>query len=186
MARRTQVSHRAYRLRGLGRDADILCVAWVLTDGSKPTLNNVNLVVERETRNPKMPLMITYSPNEGSQWGTGIGQKAYVLRWTKLQLEPPSRLEALKRLKHTLQEARLLAFDVSASPDTVPIPHHLVCTAEHIVTDYLTHVAEAVYKDIREKKDTLTLDEFPIDLMITHPSLSSLQRSKCKTLLTFC
>lgn len=116
--------------------------------------------------------MITYSPNEGAQWGSGIGQGAYVLRWTKLQLEPPSRHEALKKLKHTLEEARLLAFDANTSPDTVPIPHHLVCTTEHIVTDYLTHVAEAVYKDIGEKKDALTRDEFVIDLMITHPSVS--------------
>ena len=129
-------------------------------------------MVEFGNLEPKIPSTITYSPNEGSQWGTGIGQGAYVLRWTKLQLEPPSRLEALKRLKHTLEEARLLAFDASTSPDSVPIPHHLVCTTEHIVTDYLTYVAEAVYKDIGEKKDALTRDEFVIDLMITHPSVS--------------
>jgi hypothetical protein len=134
-------------------------------------LDDINLVREKESTEPKMPSVITYSPNEGSQWGTGIGQGAYVLRWTKLQLEPPSRLEALKRLKHTLEEARLLAFDANMRPDTVPIPHHLVCTTEHIVTDYLTHVAEAVYKDLVEKKDARTVDEFVIDLMITHPSV---------------
>ena len=122
----------------------------------------------------KVPSLITYSPNKGTMWGYGIGEGAYVLRWTKLQLEPPTRDEALERLKHTLEETRLLAFDVNGGREPASIPYHLTCSTERIVTDYLHHVAEAVEKDIigKQENGALALEECPIDLIITHPAVS--------------
>ncbi|KAK1756307.1 hypothetical protein QBC47DRAFT_444660 [Echria macrotheca] len=150
-------------------------VSWVLTEGRDPTLDNINLVDTWPTANAttkalKVPSMITYCPNSGSQWGYGIGDGAYVLRWTKLQLETPTRHEALKRLKHTLEETRLLAFNVREDLEGAKIPFHLACTTEQIVTEYLTHVARVVEDDIKRHRDARNLEEFPIDLMITHPA----------------
>ena len=123
---------------------------------------------------PKVPSLITYSPNTGTPWGYGIGAGAYVLRWTKLQLEPPSRFEALERLKHTLEETRLLAFDINKDPGRTPIPHHLARNVERVVTDYLYHVAQVVERDIVKEGGAGSLEEFPIDLVITHPAVSQL------------
>jgi hypothetical protein len=120
---------------------------------------------------PKVPSIITYSSNRGEQWGYGIGDNASVIEWTKLQLERPSRLEALQGLLKVLQESEQL--NIGEWTLETQIPRHLIKTPVNVMADYLAWVAESVHKDIKNNKDEEVLKKFPIDLVITHPAVSS-------------
>ncbi|KAK3319151.1 hypothetical protein B0H66DRAFT_498128, partial [Apodospora peruviana] len=147
-------------------------VAWVLTVASEPsTLQDVNVAKVWPVKiHPKVPSEFTYSASEGDheRWGFGLDHRSYVLRWTKMELVPPSRQTALESLKKTLEEAKLLGCLNNVLVNQIPL--HLMRTAEEIVTEYLTKVAICVRRDIENKRDPTTLQEFPIDLIITHPA----------------
>ena len=117
-----------------------------------------------------MPSVLTYSANTGHRWGYGIGDSAYVIRWTKLKLEVPSRRDALALMRQTLEEAPLLnTRPQSTAQDEVP--RHLIKTPAIIVTDYLNEVIYQVRLDIENSRETHTLENFPIDIVITHPAV---------------
>lgn len=152
-------------------------VAWALTTGQAPTLADVNVVNNwGRVIESKVPSLYTYSRtlDDGELWGYDIGDNAYVIRWSKLELEAPSRLQALKTLKRTIAEARQLDFG-QTNVLQGQIPRHLTKSASDVVTDYLIQVAGAVRKDIENKRDARTLLEFPIDLVITHPAVLDLR-----------
>ncbi|KAI3339486.1 hypothetical protein F4824DRAFT_45665 [Ustulina deusta] len=147
-------------------------VAWILTTGNTPRLEDINVVTNWPTGElrPKVPSLFTYTENPGEQWGYGIGDNAHVISWNKMKLEKPSRLEAIKTLLKTLEPAEQLAFDpLSASRNQVQ--PHLAKTPEDILGDYLVRVATVVRQDIRNKRDEAVLKKFPIDLVITHPAI---------------
>ncbi|KAI3320302.1 hypothetical protein HD806DRAFT_507127 [Xylariaceae sp. AK1471] len=144
--------------------------AWILTTTGSPKIEDINVVMKWPGGNePKVPSVITYSNNTGEQWGYGIGDNAYVIEWTKLQLERPSRFDALQVLLETLQSAEQL--DFSERNAARELPRHLGKTPADVMTDYLTCVAEVVRQDIRRSKDEEVLKKFPIDLVITHPAI---------------
>jgi hypothetical protein len=147
-----------------------LGVAWVLTAGETPTLADIHAVQNwGSSIGPKVPSTYTYSANRGDSWGYGIGDNAYVIRWTKLELEPPSLLNALKTLRRTLLEAEQLGFtDENVLQNQ--IPRHLIRTPPDVMTDYLTEVAACVRRDIESKRDRDTVGKFPMDFVITHPA----------------
>lgn len=125
---------------------------------------------------PKVPSEITYaasSQRDHERWGFDLKYRDYVLRWTKMELEPPSREQAMVSLQKTLEEARLLGGIKNALVDFIPL--HLIKNAEEIVVDYLTEVARKVREDILGEvlNGLVTLSEFPIDLMITHPAVGT-------------
>ncbi|KAI1373089.1 hypothetical protein F4677DRAFT_430205 [Hypoxylon crocopeplum] len=146
-------------------------VAWILTVGETPRLSDIKVV--RNWPNgidPKVPSLYTYSANSGDQWGYGIGDNAYVIRWTKLELEQPSLVEALRSLRLTLLEANHLGF-TEENVLRNQIPRHVIKTPSDVMTDYLTEVALCVRRDIEAEKDPVTLTQFPIDFVITHPAV---------------
>ncbi|KAM7220175.1 hypothetical protein V8F06_004503 [Rhypophila decipiens] len=149
-------------------------VAWILTEDQAPTLGHVNVVKIWPGKNaPKVPSEITYgasSRDDQERWGFGLKDRTYVLSWTKMELEPPTRQKALLLLSKTLEEARLLGNVNNALVDFIPL--HLVRTAEEIVTDYLIEVAIKVREDIvgGHPDGAYKLTDFPIDLIITHPA----------------
>ena len=148
--------------------------AWALTTGEPPSLNDVNVVDKWGGTNAhKVPSLYTYSAVDGSNWGYDIGDKAYVIRWSKLELEAPTRIDSLKRLNRTIVEAQLLAHASHHGPE-YEIPLHLAKSPADVITDYLHEVAYAVRLDIESKRDARTLQEFPIDLVITHPAVSGI------------
>lgn len=118
----------------------------------------------------KVPSAYTYTPKNGSDWGYGIGEGSYVIRLTKLDLEKPTRLKALEQLAKTLRHAGELEF----TDDQVTrgeVPRHLIKSSLDVMTAYLKNVAREVYKDIANNRDPAALDEFPIDIIITHPAV---------------
>jgi len=119
-----------------------------------------------------VPSILTYTANSGEQWGYGIGDNAYVIEWTKMQLERPNRREAIQELCQTLQEAEQL--DLGGRTSARQIPRHLVMTPANVMADYLVNVAEVVYRDIRNNRPEEVLKKFPIDLIISHPAVSHL------------
>ncbi|KAM7182876.1 hypothetical protein V8F20_012817 [Naviculisporaceae sp. PSN 640] len=147
-------------------------VAWVLTENNTPTLRDVRVVRGWPGRmSPKVPSEITYGASRSDdheRWGFDLKDRAYVLSWTKMELEPPTREMAMMLLHKTLEEARLLGSINNALVDFIPL--HLVRTAEEIVCDYLTEVAIKVREEILADRELDKLKEFPIDLMITHPA----------------
>jgi hypothetical protein len=152
----------------------------MLTAGQTPTLQDIKVVQNwpgTEPRpepgsaiNSKVPSQFTYSAGDGTSYGYGISHNSYVIQWTKLELPPPSRYDALAALRRSLLEATKLAF----THDQVlanKIPRHLVRTSSDVVVDYLTEVAECVLNHIRNEREHATLRDFPIDLVITHPAM---------------
>ncbi len=123
-----------------------------------------------ENINPKVPSEFTYSANDGENWGSGIGDNAFVIRWTKLELERPKRLHALAALDRTLGEAGQLSF----KPGSSDIPRHLIRSPADVMTDYLYEVAKCVRRDIEADRDPMNLSRYPIDLVITHPAVRRL------------
>ncbi|KPM41797.1 hypothetical protein AK830_g4680 [Neonectria ditissima] len=144
-------------------------VAWTLTAGETPTLADVNVVANWGRIAQKVPSLYTYSSSEGELWGYDIGDNAYVIRWSKLDLEAPKRVDALIALKRTIQEAAYLNFG-SDNVLSSHIPRHLIKSTSDVITDYLMEVANATRLDIENKRDPETLRQFPIDLVITHPA----------------
>ncbi|KAL8397870.1 hypothetical protein RB594_004537 [Gaeumannomyces avenae] len=149
-------------------------VAWILTKGpdeGPPTLADIKAVQNWGSGiGDKVPSRYTYAPKNGSDWGYGIGEGSYVVRLTKLDLEQPTRLKALEQLVKTLRHAGELEF----TEDHVArgeVPRHLTKSSLDVMTAYLKNVAREVHKDIANNRDPAALDEFPIDLVITHPAV---------------
>ncbi|KAK3986465.1 hypothetical protein QBC44DRAFT_297102 [Cladorrhinum sp. PSN332] len=153
-------------------------VAWILTNPpNRPTVGDITIVQkwtqDHGTENQyKVPSEYTYSANPGERWGFNIAHTAYILKWTKLQLEVPSRLAALRSMKRSLQEAEKLEIYPEQQTREIDIPDHITKTASEIVTDYLQEVMIQVRKDIEWvfRNDRKPLEQFPIDLIITHPA----------------
>ncbi|KAK4169551.1 hypothetical protein QBC43DRAFT_63954 [Cladorrhinum sp. PSN259] len=147
-------------------------VAWILTQGAGhvPQVDDIH-VVQHWAGNigDKVPSAFTYSASSGHDWGFGIDDSAYVIRWTKLRLEEPSRLSALRTLKGMLGESDKLQF--GPNKRHAEVPRHLIRTPADVVNDYLKEVLEQVRRDIESVKDPLTLMQFPIELIITYPAV---------------
>ncbi|KAJ2901809.1 hypothetical protein MKZ38_001347 [Zalerion maritima] len=121
---------------------------------------------------PKVPSTITYSQSKGHTWGFKIGGGAYVIRWTKLDLEPPGRLDALQSLRRALGEAGQLGFkNKDILGGNTNLPRHLIKSPYNILVDYLKGIARCVRQDIVDQGREEDLDRFPIDFVITHPSI---------------
>ena len=143
--------------------------------GETPQLSDINVVQTWPGGiGPKVPSLFTYSANAGQQWGYGIGDNAHVISWTKLELEPPSRIEALDALKNTLLTVTQLNFNDS-NVIRSEIPRHLIKTYEDIITDYMIGIAACVRQDIESKRDPQTVTQFPMDFIITHPAVNHLR-----------
>lgn len=148
-------------------------MAWILTQGKEPTLDNIRHVFNWPGNRieAKVPSRFTYSPIRGTErWGNGIGSDALVIRWTKLELEPPKRDKALEILRETISETTRMKLDPRARVFE-EIPTHLVRTSEDIVTDYLSGVLAYARRDIEGKTDYANLTQMKIDLVITHPAV---------------
>ncbi|KAK4169554.1 hypothetical protein QBC43DRAFT_375362 [Cladorrhinum sp. PSN259] len=157
-------------------------VAWILTDPPKqPTAADIKIVQNWTqggvTENQyKVPSEYTYSRNTGARWGFNIADSAYILKWTKLQLEVPSRASALRSMKRLLQEADKLDIDPGNGEAEKSIPGHITRTASEIVTEYLEEVMKQVQQDVERafNGDRIAfeqlLEQVPIDLIITHPA----------------
>ncbi|KAK0726573.1 hypothetical protein B0T21DRAFT_36480 [Apiosordaria backusii] len=160
-------------------------VGWILTHRTRPSqLSELNIVkrwgaIHRpeisQVIGPKVPSIISYSGTSGRRWGYGVigDSDSHILQWTKLEMEPPTRLEALSRLKKTLEATRgPVSHRQHASSLVQGIPLHLIKSTEDIVADYLTEVAQCVRQDIEAvQRDRRVIGDFPIELIITHPAI---------------
>lgn len=151
-------------------------VAWTLTNGrDTPKLDDVKTVMvwPSGVTEAKVPSTYTYSSTPGPRWGHKISSKALVIRWTKLELEPPSLEKALENLKQTVSEAKQLSFQTGPNVRHRQVPHHLYHSSEDIVTAYLTEIIAVTRRDIQANKDSgsFTFSDTPIDLVITHPAV---------------
>ncbi|KAG7284675.1 hypothetical protein NEMBOFW57_009284 [Staphylotrichum longicolle] len=145
-------------------------VGWILTEGRTPSLADIQIIQHWGGNiEAKVPSVFTYSANSGQKWGYDIGNSAYVIRWTKLRLEVPKRLNALQSMKHMAEEARMLNLEPQGR--RAEIPRHLVKTSVDIVTDYLREVINHVRGEIENTRDARELQQFPIDIVITHPAV---------------
>ncbi|KAH9884837.1 hypothetical protein F4778DRAFT_799407 [Xylariomycetidae sp. FL2044] len=136
-------------------------VAWVLTTGSQPRLSDIHVVSNwPDSIDPKVPSLYTYTASDGQRWGANIGENAYVIRWTKLELEKPSLEAALNTFRRTLLQVKHLNFRSEDVRDN-RIPHHITKTPREVMTSYLKEVAEFVRRDIEANKDPESLKDFP-------------------------
>ncbi|KAK0706431.1 hypothetical protein B0T26DRAFT_680119 [Lasiosphaeria miniovina] len=144
--------------------------AWILAQGPNSKFSDIRIVQNWVGGlGAKVPSVLTYSASSSQKWGYDIGDSVYAIRWTKLRLEVPKRVDALKSMKHTLQEADMLNFG-PGKPQS-DIPRHLIKTSADIVLDYLKEVLHQVRVDIENVRDRTQLEQFPLDVVITHPAV---------------
>ncbi|KAK4225635.1 hypothetical protein QBC38DRAFT_482384 [Podospora fimiseda] len=149
-------------------------VAWIMDQDRAlgPRLDDIHVVQHWPGEHGsahKVPSVFTYSASSGQDWGYGIGNSAYVIRWTKLRLEEPSRLDALKIFKSTLRESDKLQFGPH-KPHT-EVPRHIIRTPADVVNDYLKEVLYETRRDIERQIDPRILRQLPMDVIITHPAV---------------
>lgn len=143
-------------------------VAWILTDGQVPTREHIKVVDRWGNNNQvKVPSLYTYSASNGERWGFDIGDDAFVIRWSKLELGRRSPLEALSMLERTIEKAG----NLDLGPHGM-FPGHLMRGTTDVITDYLRKVAYCVRLHIEKNAGEVALKEFPIDLIVTHPAVS--------------
>ncbi|KAM7208581.1 chaperone protein DnaK, partial [Naviculisporaceae sp. PSN 640] len=144
--------------------------AWILANGPDSKFSDIKVVKNWGSGiGAKVPSVLTFSAGSGQKWGYDVGDSAYVIRWTKLKLEVPTRLDALKSMKYMLEEADMLNFG-PGRPQT-DIPRHLIRTSADIVNYYLAEVFHKVRLEIENARDGRELEQFPMDVVITHPAV---------------
>ena len=124
----------------------------------------------------KVPSVISYSRTKTRtrQWGHDIDDQSKVLAWTKLELEPQSKLTELRHLLDTargLKEIKDFLADPNAGRST-DVPRHLPKSAGDIVADYMNKVVRWWYADLNAETRSL-FGNVPIRLVVTHPAVDS-------------
>ncbi|KAM5343202.1 hypothetical protein ACJ41O_014168 [Fusarium nematophilum] len=147
-------------------------VAWALTNGSDATtLEDIQVVKNwaPDYIEPKVPSLYTYSPTQGRKWGHGIGDSPHVVRWSKLELQAPRRIDALRTLRRTIGQAFLLA-QIDQGDDS-EVPHHITKSPAEVIRAYLVQVARAARRSIEGQRPPHQLKDFPVDIVVTHPAV---------------
>jgi hypothetical protein len=162
-------------------------IAWILQQvDSEPRLGDINNINSwpskpgepNKTLN-KVPSVYTYSGQEGTGWGCGIGHDAYQIRLSKLDLQPSGLVDALESLRRTFMEAGHLNFNQQTILNH-QFPFHLTKSPVDVIEDYLHRVARCLWEDITRKGGRQALGTWPMDFIITHPAIWK-QRAKNMT-----
>lgn len=131
----------------------------------------------------KVPSAYSYSPTSNDsgckQWGYSIDENSKVLRWTKMDLEPRTAGKELKVVRDLLNGLDLMR-KLQQDKDAVirnDVPRYITKRSEDIVQDYLTKVFMEWYKYMRGEGQ-YTLEQIPLDIIITHPSVGVKDKSQ--------
>lgn len=119
-----------------------------------------------------VPNRISYSPttNGRRQWGYDIDDDSDVHDSLRLHLEDGSRYEELVHLRNLVLEAtRNSDLDESAPPFLYKSP-------EIIASDYLQKIAEHFRDEFGRVYSPWVLENVPLDLVVSYPSVSLLDR----------
>jgi hypothetical protein len=137
---------------------------------------------------PKVPSLLSYtrSPinDPSQQWGFSIAAESKVMQWTKLELPPRTTIRELHVLRELVKGLNLVnglqAND--DAEDSCEIPRHLSKDSGDIVMDYLCKVSEEWYLHMRGLGKHI-LDSVPLEIVLTHPAVSSSIRGAFKHIL---
>ncbi|KAF2671475.1 hypothetical protein BT63DRAFT_453870 [Microthyrium microscopicum] len=151
-------------------------LAWMQTTGhDSPGISNINTYRSWPAKDaPKVPSAKSYSKAEGRSrnWGYDIDDKAIVMRWTKLELEPKEHLREELAILQELVKGLELVKNIRTNPlsgATADVPVHVSKSSEDIVRDYLRDVAREWYQHVRAQGQYI-FNRVPLDIVITHPA----------------
>lgn len=133
----------------------------------------------------KVPSQIAYSSSHehNSQWGYDISPEALRLIWTKLELEKQNRVDELNHLLRALDGMKDL--DLNEIAKTRGLPEYPAKEPVEIISDYLSLVCEHVVKrDMPYSVGEALFESSKIDLVVTCPTVSSLNLISCCLVLT--
>lgn len=151
-------------------------LAWIQkSDQDNPSLESLNVYQNwPDKQSQKVPSTISYSSTERGckQWGHSIDDGSQVMRWTKLDLEPRTAARELEVLRELMKGLELIKkFRAGGNTaSTNDVPRHISKDAGDVVRDYLTKVAREWYQYMRSQ-GRYTLDNVPLDIVITHPAV---------------
>lgn len=164
-------------------------MAWAQADGQIELTPSDVTVFRNWPDNSKhakiVPSAISYSRSSAAsncrQWGWSIDDNSKVLRWTKLEFEPRSRLKELEVLQELVKGLDLLNALQSDSQSTTrnDIPQEVSKKAEDVARDYLNKIAREWYQYMRSQ-GRYTLERVRLDIVLTHPAVSLSFRSVFK------
>lgn len=136
-----------------------------------------------DTGAAKVPSVISYSESEAGmkQWGSDIdiNEGSWASHWTKLDLPKQTPLQELSTLRRSLESLMDLQRLGSDNHDEYETPEHLTRSPEEIVQDFLTFIARHYYLKVKEKSQ-FVLTSLPIDMVLTHPAVSTSMRNPRK------
>ena len=137
---------------------------------------------------PKVPSLISYtrSPinDRYEQWGFSIAANSKVMQRTKLELPPRTTVRELHVLRELVKGLNLVN-GLQSNDDaegSCEIPRHLSKDSGDIVMDYLSKVSEEWYLHMKSIGKN-TLNNVPLEIVLTHPAVSSSIRNTCKHIL---
>lgn len=148
-------------------------VAWALVNGtSPPRLRDINVVSAwaSDYIEDKVPSLYTYSPEHGQRWGWDIENNMYVIRQPKLELPEPKTFDALMKLKCAAKNDRILREAIATG---TRLPIHITKGPYDVTRDYLFEVAKAAHDSVEKNLPPGQLKDFPIDIVVTHPAVST-------------
>ena len=121
------------------------------------------------TNNEKVPSEISYSDSDGTsvQWGASFSPNSLKLIWTKLELEPQTRLEELDLILAALHGTNNL--DFRTIQQSRGLPSYPAKDPEEIVADYLTRIREKLRRRLVEDFSQEILNTITIDLVMSVP-----------------
>ncbi len=189
MERLTQVCGKAVRSDlhkiHLTCCAKWLGLAWMQTTGQdEPSLSGLTVFRDWPGKcSRKVPSAFSYSATSGGckQWGHSIDDDSKVLRWTKMDPEPRTKLQEFGIVKELMKGLALISriYEDEDAAIRNEIPRHLTKGSEDIVRDYLTKLVRHWYNYMRAQGHH-TLENVPLDIIITHPAV----RPPCR--IVFC
>jgi hypothetical protein len=141
--------------------------------GSNPRFEDLKVMRDWPgASSEKVPSEMSYSASlKGCrQWGKSIDEDSFVLRWTKLELQPQKRVKELQQLSETLKGLSLLGA-LNSDPDVALDNAHLGKDHGGIIRDYLKKVARYWYDHMAAELATV-LKNVPLDIIVTHPVVS--------------
>jgi len=133
----------------------------------------------------KVPSQVAYSSSHehNAQWGYDISPQALRLVWTKLELDKQDRVDELNHLLGALNGMKDLNLEEIAR--SRGLPEYPAKEPVEIVSDYLSFVREHVVKlDMPYSVGEALLQRFPIDIVVTCPTVSPLTHMSCRLALT--
>jgi len=141
--------------------------------------NDVEVTVMTEWQgrtSQKVPSLLSYSqsPKHRDQCGHDIDELSHVIQWFKLDLDPQKAEVQLRQLDNAIKGLKLVEALYCTDKEVIDtdIPFHIAKDSTEVVRNFIEKLIAAWKKNIEESFQR-ALGNVPVDVVVTHPAVSS-------------